>query len=127
MSLLQCINNTISLEIYLDSYNYAAGELYLDDGESTRNVFFIDHERTLMKYIFIDNVLSAARMLKDDHFAPAKNVKKVSKIQIFGLKEKPVSVKNLQTHELVDFDYSSERQTLAVFDLEWPVDNDELV
>ena len=34
LSLLSCIDGSITLEIYLDEAGYASGEIYLDDGET---------------------------------------------------------------------------------------------
>lgn len=34
LALLQCKNNSISLEVYPDELGNAEGELYLDDGET---------------------------------------------------------------------------------------------
>jgi len=34
MSLLPCIQNAISLEVYLDENDNASGSLYIDDGET---------------------------------------------------------------------------------------------
>lgn len=34
MALLACINNSITLEVYLDKNGKSYGELYVDDGET---------------------------------------------------------------------------------------------
>lgn len=45
MSLLSCLSNAITVEIYLDSVKKAKGELYLDDGET------LDYKNTLSSHI----------------------------------------------------------------------------
>lgn len=58
MALLACIENPITLEVYVDAEGNSYGELYLDDGETYD--FTKDNGNTLITFSFVDQTLSSA-------------------------------------------------------------------
>ena len=53
MAISDCIQNSITLEVYTDSYGKAYGLLYLDDGETTSN----NLNSVLISFTYTDNAL----------------------------------------------------------------------
>jgi alpha 1,3-glucosidase len=58
LSILSCINNPISLEIYLDENGEAIGEMYVDDGETFN--YQQEDQSALIRFTFASNTLSSA-------------------------------------------------------------------
>jgi hypothetical protein len=64
-ALLDCITWPVSLEVYLDSDNYATGELYLDDGLTLDYLNL--NKRALYKLTFSDGLLTSHLVLGDGY------------------------------------------------------------
>lgn len=107
MALLDCIENPITLEIYLDQSGNAYGWLYLDDGETLNYKKHFDAS-TLIEFKYESNTLTSSFIGGSDYTFP--KTQKVSKIVIYGLKTAPAIV--LGANVEIDYLYDDEKQAL---------------
>ena len=127
LSLQRVLMNPIRLEIYLDKNYEAEGFLYLDDGETFR--YQTHNEKSLIKYTFKDFTLTYKVMLPDYIYEPAATELKISEVEIYGLKSKPLAVISpLVNHneEPLNYDFNYEKGKLHITqDMELPIDDFE--
>jgi hypothetical protein len=88
MALLPCLQNAVSLEVYLDENDNASGSLYIDDGETFEY-------QTDGAYAEISVSISGGTLrsyLADGSNGVIGNNQKVTKMSIYGFQSCPLAV-----------------------------------
>lgn len=116
-SLLDVIDNDVSLRVYLDYHQQADGHLYLDDGESQRY-------RSDLDYVSVDYKYEGDTLkVKDREGYNGSTTKIISSVTIYGVKTEPSGVQNLyDPTQHVQFTYNDENKSLLLEGFEIPVD-----
>jgi hypothetical protein len=101
ISLLQSINDPVSIEVYPTSnggeiYGLASGNMYLDEGSDTT---YASHKtQTLVKfrYEYTANIgmLSVTKQLPDDYQFSRAGRKKIVEVTVYDVYREPTSVEN---------------------------------
>lgn len=88
MALLECIENPITLEVYLDDSMSSYGQLYIDDGET------LDYKKSdksaIVEFSYSYNTLSSSFLSGEGYEMPAGQT--VNKVIIYGIDTAPVFV-----------------------------------
>lgn len=83
MSLLETLENALTLIIYLDSKKEAQGYIYLDDG--TTFGYRDDCQKTFVRFNFDSNgMLSATRDIEDGCMYDGAATKMITQVKIYG-------------------------------------------
>lgn len=88
MALLPCIQNAVSLEVYLDENDNASGSLYIDDGETFE--YQTDGAYAEVSVSISGNTLRS--YLADGSNAVFGDNQKVTKMSIYGFHSSPLAV-----------------------------------
>ena len=112
MALLQCIENPITLEIYVDADGQATGSMYVDDGLTTEYQTAPETASALIDFTYSNNSLKSTNSAqtkyvfgKDQH---------LTLVTIYGLGKEPSSVVNESDGGYLDFNYSKDEDTLNI-------------
>ena len=87
MALTQCINNKISLHVYLDESGQASGSLYVDDGLSHRYQTHSEYARVQFDMISENEGLKSSRIEENQYVFPESQT--VETITFYGLGRAP--------------------------------------
>lgn len=106
MSLLSCIKNDITLEVYLSVDGYAFGELYLDDGETIKT------DSAMVGFEFEGNTLESYFYWEwgEDYDLPESQT--VTKVVFYGIHIEPALV--LAANVEADFYFSEEQGSVTI-------------
>lgn len=107
MAILACIQNEITLEVFIDQNGNSYGNLYLDDGESF-NYLVDENASASIGFSYEYNTLQSYFFSGNDYTFPESQV--VTKILIHGLESRPAVV--LAGNVESDYIYDVERKTL---------------
>jgi len=116
MSLTPCIQNDISLEVYLDDNDEATGSLYIDDGESYE--FQTNGQFAEISFSISGNTLKSS--LSNGTLNVIGANQKVTKMSIYGFHSEPLAV--LGGAIEVPFIYFPESESLEISLLNFPQD-----
>lgn len=105
-ALLACIQNSITLELYLDSNGNAYGSLYVDDGESF--AYLNENGSSLIQFTYEWNTLTSSFASGSNYNFP--ETQRVTKIVIHGLESNPAVV--LGGNVEIDYLYDAEKKAL---------------
>ena len=106
LSILRAIDDPISLEIYLDQSENAAGRLVLDDGLTTKK------DKLVVDYSY-QQVGSTGVLRQSIQEQSFQTDKAIAFVRIYGVTRNPIDVKN-QDGEPIEFSYDKDRATLVV-------------
>ena len=133
MSLLEAIDDPVTLLIYQDSSHKATGDLYLDDGQTNNYKL---NERTQVQFSWKKNLLnnsytlSVTKTLSDDNMYAKASGKFLNKVQLFNMDAPPDHVVNryqtdMTTQSLLwmDWVYNDSEKSLTILDFLIPVDS----
>lgn len=114
MALLSCIENPITLEVYLDAEGYSYGELYIDDGETFD---FKTGQSALIAFEMTNpNTLSSSFVQETSYEVPS--TKMVTQTMVYGLEKAPTSVHTGSDLKKADFYFDEVNHILYVSDFE---------
>jgi len=119
MSLLPCMQNAVTLEVYLDENDEATGSLYVDDGES------LDYLTKADSYAEVQFSMSGETLrssLTSGSKAAFGANQKVTQLTFYGFHSAPYNV--LAGAIEVDFIYVAANEALYVNLLQTPQDLD---
>lgn len=123
-SILRTIYMPIRLDVYLDKdASFAEGQLYMDDGETFR--YKNNNEKLLIQYTYTDGSLYSQSMLDATfNYEPAFNLK-ITEVNVYGIRNNPKKVTQPTIiNSILDFDYSSKRQSIQIRGLNFPLETD---
>lgn len=132
MSLLEAINDPVTLLIYQDSSHTATGDLYLDDGQTNN---YLLNERTQVQFSWKKNLLSnsftlsVTKTLTDDNMYAKASGKFLNKVQIFNAASPDHVVNRYQsdmdTQNVIwmDWIYNDSEKSVTILDFLIPVDS----
>lgn len=133
MSLLEAIDDPITLLVYQDTAHKAIGDLYLDDGQTFN---YMSNERTQVQFSYKKNTLSnsytlsVTKTLTDDNMYAKASGKFLNKMQIFNFLTIPDHVVNRYQSDMdtqntiwIDWIYNEEEKALTILNFLIPVDS----
>ena len=133
MSLLEAIDDPVTLLIYQDSSHKATGDLYLDDGQTNNYKL---NERTQVQFSWKKNLLnnsytlSVTKTLSDDNMYAKASGKFLNKVQLFNMDAPPDHIVNryqtdmtTQSTRWMDWVYNDSEKSLTILDFLIPVDS----
>ena len=118
MSILQAIDNPIRLEIYLDKKDgKASGYIYLDDGQTFN--YRDKCEQTLVEFTYAPteegkSTLIAEKKVGNECSYEGATSKLIRDVNIYGITQKPHSVRCSKTGTELDFKYDSGMKCLSI-------------
>ena len=120
MALLPCIQNAVSLEVYLDENDNASGSLYIDDGETFE--YQTDGAYAEISVSISGNTLRS--YLADGSNGVFGANQKVTKMSIYGFHSSPLTV--LAGAIEAPFVYLADNEALEISLLDLPQDLDSV-
>jgi len=133
MSLLEAIDDPVTLLVYQDINEAAVGDLYLDDGQTFN---YMSNERTQVAFSYKKNklrnswTLSVTKVLTDDNMYAKASGKFLNKVQVFNFLTMPDHVVNRYQSDMdtqntiwIDWIYNEEEQALTILNFLIPVDS----
>jgi len=103
MSLLDCIDNSLRLEVYQNMYGMAEGYIYLDDGESNEHM---NGEYEVFEFEFSANRLSVSSISKESYVS----TRTVDQVAVYGYGLDPLAV----TQDGKSLDWTFENDVLEI-------------